>query len=531
MPAQGEMKRGRAGMAAANGPDSPREVELKLLVPPGALDHIRNAPIIAQRARNKGIVRRLEAIYYDTPDHLLVREGLTLRVRRSGKQHIQTVKCASGNGPLARHEWEAPVATIVPDLACLPKAEIGAPFDTLSAEALVPMFSTKVRRHLQTLVLPDAVVEVAFDDGAIAVDGRDEPLCEVELELKSGDVGALYEIGLSLIDIAPLRVGTQSKAERGYALAFDKQSGAAKASPAGLDGSDTVDEGIAKLLASCRDHLMANLAAAESGQDRDGVHQMRVALRRLRSVLSILRREVPAPSLQALANDAKLLARILGPARSWDVFIATTLSEIEDAALADVDLSGLQKAAEPFREASYAAVREALADPQHNRFLLSLGRVIERRSWRNDIPSETLATLSQPISALADRALAQILRKARKRGRHFQQLDPESRHKLRLNLKKLRYAVEFFQPLYRERTLAAKYLKRLTRLQDVLGADNDVTTTRPLLQEVAGSTTKPDLHRAIGTVAGWQGHHQIEAAKLLRQRWRRFTKAAPFWTH
>ncbi|MGL4284890.1 MAG: CHAD domain-containing protein [Phreatobacter sp.] len=508
-----------------------QEVELKLLAPPGTLDRLRTAPVIVEHIGNQGTVRRLEAVYYDTPDRLLDRHGLSLRVRRNGKRYLQTLKQrVSGNGTLSRREWEAPVDTIEPDLTRLPIAEIGAPLDGLLADALAPMFTTKVRRRLQKVELSGAIVEIAFDEGTIEAERKSEPLSEVELELKAGDVGVLYELGLALLDIAPVRVAIASKAERGYALACDTAPAAAKAGPAGINAEDNADEAIAKLLGNCHHHLMANLAATESGRDPEGVHQMRVALRRLRTAMSILRCEMGAHSFEATALEAKLLARSLGPARGWDVFLAETLAEIDNASLPDIDLAALRDTAEPFRARSYAAVRGALADPRANRFLLSLGRLIERRSWRNDVTSEALAILAEPASILARRALTRIHRKAVKQGRHFRELAPEARHKLRLTLKKLRYATEFFLPLYDEPVSARRYLKRLTRLQNALGAANDVTTTRPLLHDIAQATTAPDVQRAVGAVTGWQHCQQSGAAAALWKSWRGFQQATPFWS-
>ena len=90
---------------------------------------------------------------------------------------------------------------------------------TLTNDALVPAFVTKVHRHARQLDLPDASVEIVFDDGTIEAGARQEVLSEIELELKSGNAGALFDLGTQLLDAAPLQVGTRSKAERGYALA------------------------------------------------------------------------------------------------------------------------------------------------------------------------------------------------------------------------------------------------------------------------------------------------------------------------
>ena len=507
----------------------PIETELKLRAQPGgALDQVRTSSPILQCARNKGIIRRLETIYYDTTDHQLFTAGLSLRVRRSGKHFTQTIKRLPVNGPLTREEWEAAVETLAPDLGALPTAEIDGIFNKLAVHELVPIFATRVRRHAIALDMPDGQIEAAFDSGVIEAGAKQEPLSEIELELKQGKTAALYQLGLDLLDIAPLRLETQSKSGRGYALVLKMSQAAVKAVSSNLRRKDTVDEGIAKLLSGCQQQILANLYPAESGGEPEGVHQLRVALRRLRAALYFLRRELVAPSLQALETEAKRFARTLGPARNWDVFIDSTLSEIEKAGLPDIEFSLMREASAPFRDQGYREVRDGIADPQTNRFLLSLGFVIEQRSWRNDVATEDIGILAEPLTKFAARVLTRLERKALKRGRQFRHLRPEARHKLRIHLKKLRYSAEFFLPLYANGT-TTKYIKQLSRLQDGLGEANDVITSRKLLSAIRESANSPDVHRAIGAVTGWQGHLELAEADRPYNRWRKFERTAPFW--
>jgi hypothetical protein len=74
-----------SGAAIAVRPAEQAEIELKLLAPQGALEQLREMPVIVQHARNRGAFRRLETVYYDTPERLLFQHGMSLRVRRSGK--------------------------------------------------------------------------------------------------------------------------------------------------------------------------------------------------------------------------------------------------------------------------------------------------------------------------------------------------------------------------------------------------------------------------------------------------------------
>ncbi|PSH62087.1 CYTH and CHAD domain-containing protein [Phyllobacterium sophorae] len=508
---------------------APIETELKLRALPSALNQVRTSPGILQCARNKGTIRRLEATYYDTTDHRLFDAGLSLRVRRSGKHFTQTVKRLAANGPLAREEWEASVGTRAPDLSVLPTAEIDGIFNTIPVDQLVPILVTRIRRHAIAVDVPDGQIEVAFDDGVIEAGAEQEPVSEIELELKQGRTAALYQLGLGLLDVAPLCLETQSKSARGYALALGIHPVAMKAGSSNLRREDSVDEGIAKLLSGCHQQILSNLCPATSDREPEGVHQLRVALRRLHTALYFLRRELDAPSLQALDAEAKRFARTLGPARNWDVFIDSTLADLEKANLPEIEFSALRDASAPFRDQAYQEMRESIADPQTNRFLLSLGLAIEQKSWRNEVSGEDLGIFTEPLTKFAARVLTRLERKALKRGHHFRQMRPEARHKLRLTLKKLRYATEFFLPLCSSEASSKEYLRQLSRLQDALGEANDIKTSRTLLSGIREGVHSPDVHCAIGAVAGWQGHRELAGADRLNNRWRKFKRTAPFW--
>ena len=297
---------------------------------------------------------------------------------------------------------------------------------------------------------------------------RQEVLSEIELELKSGNACVLFDLGTQLLDAGPLQVGTRSKAERGYALAFDVVQPAAKAELFSITAEHVVDDVIALLVGACWHHLLKNHIVAQDGSDPEGVHQMRVALRRLRTICALFRRDIPSPAFQAINSEARWLMQQLGPARDWDVFAETTVTRLV-AAAPDIDLGGLREAVEQQRKSSYGALQTVLADLRCSRFLLSLGHLVERRGWRNEIDSEALAVLSQPMPTLADKILARLHRKALKRGAHFRQLNIDAQHDLRIDLKKLRYAAEFFLPLYAAHAPAKRYVRRLAKVQASLG--------------------------------------------------------------
>ena len=507
---------------------------LRLAASPAALERLREAPIIVRHARNRGVVRHLETIYYDTPERTLFAAGLSLKVERQGRRFIQSVRQhgarrGSGTG-LA---WKGDVAGAAPDLACLQNAGEQPPpewlLELLSTSPLQPVFETRQRRHLRRLELPAALLDVAFDKGVIEAAAEREELSEIRLELRAGDAGALYDVGMRLLEVAPLRVTSTSTVLRGYALASGVAPAAQKAAASTMVKGFLVDDMIAAVLGGCLRHLQANQLAAEGG-GVEGVHQMRVALRRLRTALSLLRREIPQAAAPSLATEAKWLADALGPARGWDVFLSSTLAGPERLSGSGCDFEGLRRAAEAQHRAAHDSARAAIASPRAASLQMQLGQWIARRGWRNEVDGDGLGVLAEPAAMLAARALGRLHGKALRQGRHFRRLSAEERHVLRITLKKLRYAIEFFLPLAARPSEAGRFAARLSSLQDALGLDHDAATTQPLLDQVGQGSIGAGVHRAIGVVIGWQGRDGLAAGEILAKRWRRLKAVPLFWT-
>src|SRR5438270_6631267 len=303
--------------AAAHGAG---EIELKLFVDADRMAHFKAAPVIAMNARNKGARKHLKSVYYDTPERTLRRNGLSLRVRQSGARFVQTVKTDAVDDPLRRGEWEASVPSLAPDLA------LAMPFipeklrGHLEAQPLEAVFTAEVHRHARLIELPSGAVEIAFDRGELTAGDRSLPVNEIELELKSGSAGAIYEIALRLAEHGDVKPSIRTKSARGFDLAADKPPSALRPRKLRLDPSVTLDEAFATILRSCFLHLLQSLPAAEDGRNPEGIHQLRVALRRLRSALDLMRSVGALSNLDALRSEARWLAQDLSAARDWDVF-------------------------------------------------------------------------------------------------------------------------------------------------------------------------------------------------------------------
>ncbi|MET4478962.1 CHAD domain-containing protein [Bradyrhizobium sp. F1.13.3] len=503
------------------------EIELKLLVDADRMAHFNAAPVIAANARNKGTRKHLKSVYYDTPERTLRRNGLSLRVRRSGARFVQTVKTDVVDDPLRRGEWEASVPSLAPDLALamsfIPEKLRGH----LEAQPLEAVFTADVHRHARLIDLPSGTVEIAFDRGELTAGDRSLPVSEIELELKSGSGSTIYEIALRLAEHGLVKPSIRSKSARGFDLAADRPPAARRPRKLRLDPSVTLDEAFATILRSCFLHLLQSLPAAEDGRNPEGVHQLRVSLRRLRSALDLMRSVGALSNLDALRSEARWLAQDLSAARDWDVFRIETLPTIAKACPSVAGFDALGRAAAGRQSDAYRKAHDALEDRRCAIFLLGLGSWIETRGWRNDVAAEDLGQLAEPAVNFAQRILSEQYAKVLRRGRRFKSLSAEGLHRVRLATKRLRYLSEFLLPLFVDRKFARKFSRRLAGLQEQLGAFNDMAVTASLLDRLGA---EPEGAIAAAAIAGWQARASIGVQPALQSTWRDFTAARVPWS-
>ena len=516
------------------------EVELKLAADPETLERLWQAPPFRRDDAATPKIKQLENTYYDTADLRLRKRGLAFRIRRDGPRFIQTVKTGDDTaaGLFSRGEWEGDVPSAEPQLDIIDDPEIRAALGLILPGELRPVFTTRVHREVLKVNGTDSlgrlkVIEAAFDRGVIEAAGAVQPLSEIELELVEGTPRALYDLALALQDIAPTQLETRSKSARGYALATGRRPAWHTAKPLGLKAETNTDDALAAVLETCLLHWTANEAAAFDGSDPEGVHQLRVGLRRFRSALSVFRELLPEDHYTWLNGEARWALASLGPARDWDVFLAELLSPLEKERPDDKDLAVLRKAAEQRRDAAYDQVRETLSDPRYTRFLLRLGGWLEDRAWHCAALTPAQAVwLDQPLITLANKLLTKRHRKTLKLGRNFDKLSVDKRHEVRLAVKKMRYTTEFFRSLYAAKA-EKPYLKAMRGLQESLGHLNDVAVAETLLAELtaSGAGRRPaGLQRAVGKVIGWYAYGVLSFEPAMWQNWKAFAKTAPFWS-
>jgi inorganic triphosphatase YgiF len=476
--------------------------------------------------------RRLISTYYDTPDLALKRQGLTLRVREQEDRFIQTVKTedpASGSDLLRRGEWEDELAENRPDPHA---AQSGGHLPDGVAGNLKPLFATDVTRTLVAIEpTPVTRIEAAIDEGEIRATGNSRiiPISEIELELDKGDPAALYEVALQLLEVAPIRIEPRSKPERGYRLgesAADPPP-VVHAAPVVLDPTISVEATLQEIGRACLAHLLRNEAAALA-MEPEGVHQMRVAERRMRSAMAAFKKLLPATERRWLSAELTCVVGALGSARNLDVF-ATELLQPARAALAhEPGLADLAAALDEARRGTYVRVEHAIRSERHAAGMLRLSHWFEARSWRY-APAKHPAKLARPIGDLAPHLLDRRWREMRRRSRRFGRQTPDQRHKLRIAAKKLRYTIELLESLF-EPTDVKRFVKRLKRLQDDLGYANDVRVAHDLLPELSREPVSWSAVASAGArVLEWHESVVTKGEWKLRERLRRLNRTSPFW--
>ena len=496
-----------------------RELELKLCLTPAGVEGLPGLALFA--GEPKTVDQR--SVYFDTPGLDLVESGLCLRIREAGGRRIQTLKGDSqpGAGLFARTEDDLAIDGEVPRIE--PGSRLAG---LIGVEPLLALFEVRNRRRLWVLEVPGGRVEAALDVGEVVAGDRASRYTELELELLEGDVAILFDLGRTIAAELPARPGVTSKAERGYRL-LDPVPARHRAEPIGLDPDVTVGQAFPRIAGACLRHYLLNVELLQTVPRIDArsmlaVHQCRVALRRLRAAIRVFRPMLRADEdAERFDRGLKQLAQVLGEARDLDV-----LHECRDR-LVDrqgADAARLQ-ALEAMRAAAHARVRERLVASETTIFLLDLLEWLNAGVWLRAPEMEGLR--DTPCAALAVDALRHYRRKVRKAGSRFADLADDDRHRLRKQAKTLRYAAEFFAPLFADAPRAGRiepFVSALEAVQDRLGDWNDQVTASRMFEALGPEGPALPAERLVAEME--RGASLLKAAhRALRD----FDRTRRFW--
>jgi CHAD domain-containing protein len=320
----------------------------------------------------------------------------------------------------------------------------------------------------------------------------------------------------------------RSNAERGYALARGKAEAPVKARPAVLDREMSVNDAFKAVMWATLAHLQANEPGMLAGRDPEYLHQMRVALRRIRSAFGVFAALFPGPAISPVRNELKWLAGNLGPARDWDVFVTETLPPIEAEFGARGGLKDFIARCEVLRRAANARARRAARSARYRHLILRLSAWLSAESWLAQADPAERAALEDPIAEFASAVIERRYDRVRNKGRKLGALSPAALHRLRIAIKKFRYATDFFAGLYEEKS-ARNALNRLARLQDILGTMNDAATAANLMAHGFDGAAGRRALEAKGILLGWSSGRAATLKRGLMSAWKEFRAAKRFW--
>jgi inorganic triphosphatase YgiF len=486
----------------------PQEIELKLSLPganPAELAKTISSLALLVACESK--TRRLHNTYYDTPDQQLRRQRVALRLRRTDgltmPQWQQTLKTSAAE-PLAlsrRGEWEA----TVPGPALSMQALESTPWNDIDPtgclfEALVPCFVTDFERMTWLLrSSDDSVVEVALDIGHIAADGRLSQICELELELKSGRIAALFVLARLVANTLAVLPFTQSKAERGFLLAQGVTNSAQRAVPPKLGQGLTRSELAQRVLQEMFGQFTANLNAISQSDDPELVHQARIGWRRFKSALRLLKK-LPEMANSPDLSDLQTLISSLGELRNLEVALLETLPQLSSAYC-----QGDKK-----REASWLVMLE----------LLTAAIAAQRQSVRNNLNAPkvgvTLLLITEWLENLNASdgrkpskdtsthrwAVRRILRLRQSLTLSLQKSgSPEQEHQVRILAKRLRYGIQALRELL-PRRLADLASTQAENLQTAIGLRRDLQQASDLVAALEVDAGIADYLRGVAVGVG-----------------------------
>ena len=284
----------------------------------------------------------------------------------------------------------------------------------------------------------------------------------------------------------------------------------------------TVEDAFSRVLQGNLSGVKEWAPVALAGEDIEGVHQMRVCLRRMRSALTVFRTAIPKKATKSFAKDMRWASKALDRARDLDVYITENLASKRKGRQ-----RSLRKIAERHREEAYGKVGSFIKGQRYADLCKKLSEWTHAKAWREQLSTSQQDKLRENITPFSARVLENHRSAILAYGTEIEHLDSETLHRLRIECKKLRYATEFFAPLYGDQMKA--FTGHLKNLQDLLGALHDTAVMKGLQEDLLKTKKNKKL---VSFTRKLERRRQKEAQKILKKlssRWRSFALAERPW--
>ncbi len=377
------------------------------------------------------------------------------------------------------------------------------------------------------------MIEISLDEGTIETGAASLRLCEIELELKSGDKAQVFEAARLMARALPVQLGLASKSERGYRLVDGTQDAPTKFAGVTLAAGMPARDAFRSIGYACLQQIADNETPLLR-DDAEGVHQMRVGLRRLRAAISLFAALLDDPQTETIKTELKWLTGELGPARELEVLLARVVKPVQRRTAGWDAVPKLSRQFARQRTAALMRAREAIESERYRLLKIEIAAWLELGAWANPQDDLVRGRAELPIETFAAEQLSLRRRKLRKRAKSFAELDARRRHKLRIQAKKLRYATDFFSGLFAGRAASkrrAKFITALKAVQDGLGDLNDITVHESIMTAAATGRRRTGRKKAFaaGVLAGREDARVDSTMAAAEAALVRFAKARPYW--
>lgn len=473
---------------------------------------LRAAPIAARRS-GRAQSGAVGLSWLDTSDAALAGQGLALeQPRRGARRLLRTV-------PTPQAPWRPgspPELVETIEARRAPEQAEGEPL------APVASFAGTATRF----ALADGVTAVLLK-GRLRAGAGEAPAARLTL---SGPSIAVIQTMRALAEDLPLLPPRAALAEDARALARGQAPTPRRLGAPLLDPDLGPEDALVRAVGHLTEVMLWHAPAAEAGRSPEGVHQMRVAMRRLRSVLRVFRPACDGPSLRGFDARLRELAALLGPARDWDVWLGGLGAEIEAALPGEPRIAALLRAARQTRDAAYAALRPALQGPALRRIAWEAVGLVETRPWRTEGDAEAAARREAPIEAFAAGVLHKRWRRIEEAGGDIRDLPDAEFHALRIEAKRMRYAAELFAPLW-GRKRVRRFLDRLAEVQEAFGLANDAVVAHALMAHLADRAGRDnaEIAWAGGVAEGWALARARRARAKASAAWDELLRGEIYW--
>ncbi|MBR0659395.1 CHAD domain-containing protein [Neoroseomonas oryzicola] len=493
---------------------SPGALTLDFTLPVEAAERLARLPFLQACRTDRARPAAAEIVWLDTADGALAAAGLAVAAPKRGpRQLVRTL-------PGATAPWH-------PGMPPEAVRRLGA--EEIPGEAgegpLVAVAAFTGRRLAFRLALPDGAVGGVLLTGRLRSVAAEKPVARLSL---TGAHPALLAAAQGIAAAVPLLPPLACLAEEGRALATGTEPRPHRLGPPDTSEAGSVEDAFLRATGHLLEVIRQQSARIRHGGGPEGVHQTRVALRRLRSVLRVFRAATDGAPLRALDTRFREVLSVLGPARDWDVFLGGIGRQVSEAFPDEKRIASLLRGAEGRRHAAYEAVLAMLGAPAWRMLLIDATGTFLARPWRDGATVEALAALDAPVEAFGRSILERRWSRLRRAGEDFEELSAEALHELRLDGKRLRYAAEVFAPLFGAKA-GRRFLRRVAALQEGLGIANDAAVARGLAHSLVVPGQAGRLW-AVGVIEGWcearvAGHRGDAFAA-----WERLSGKDRFWT-